>query len=467
KDAAREVLMNKGVALEKMEKFAQAEELYQGIVKDIQAIQPQNANVEQEMGNVYNNLGIALFRQKKYEEAHGQFDRAYELQLRNDRTLAQMEVLNNLSMNRCAQGRFGEALEYATQVEAVVAENDIPEVEVELYRNLSDIYEGLGNSQQALSYHRKFVTLHEALLSDETIRLLAGFELEFERFLSEKEFLTQEKILAQEKFTNLLLWSGLAAAILLAILFFLGLRTNQQKRKALQVEIEHKQLANQQIILDLLHDHEVESLNAMLEGQEIERERISSELHDSLGGTLAAAKISLITLQKKLNGQDEPAYDKTEHLIDVATQEMRRISHDLAGKTLRDGGLVPALEELTSIFTHDAPFQVQLDVTGLAEGDRIDRNIEINLYRMVQELFQNIVKHAQASEVKITLNRLGDRVHMQVEDDGVGFTYDPEQASSGLGLASLKARAEKFGGSLMVKTAPGAGTMTRVQVPLV
>lgn len=227
-----------------------------------------------------------------------------------------------------------------------------------------------------------------------------------------------------------------------------------------RAEEEHQKLLEQRI----------RSL-AIIEAQENERRRISRELHDGLGQLLSAAKLNIGMIEFMQGQSKEKASEiikQIESIISKAIVEARRIAHDLRPTTLDDFGLLPALRILCQEFSKLTGIKVKFQVSQVLE--RIDSKVEIAIYRIIQESFNNISKYAEATEVSLDLYRQDNIVYVRVKDNGKGFDLDHvaknRKLGSGFGLLNMRERAELVGGKVEIVTKPSEGTEMLMEVNL-
>jgi len=227
-----------------------------------------------------------------------------------------------------------------------------------------------------------------------------------------------------------------------------------------RAEEEHQKLLEQRI----------RSL-AIIEAQENERRRISRELHDGLGQLLSAAKLNTGMIEFMQGHDKEKASEiikQIENIISKAIVEARRIAHDLRPTTLDDFGLLPALRILCQEFSKLTGVKVKFQVSQLLE--RIEPKVEIAIYRIIQESFNNISKYAEATEVSLDLYRQDNMVYVKVKDNGKGFDVNAasrnKKMGSGFGLLNMRERAELIGGKVEIKSEPGEGTEVQLEVNL-
>jgi signal transduction histidine kinase len=217
------------------------------------------------------------------------------------------------------------------------------------------------------------------------------------------------------------------------------------------------------IAVDLSERVGRDALRRVVEAQELERARLARELHDETGQALASILLGLGQLEEAVEGDEaRKAAAGLRELVVTTLQDVRRLAVELRPSALDDFGLVPAVERLAATVAEQSGPAV--DVEAQLGGARLPAEAETVLYRIVQESLTNIVKHASAARVSITLVRKGGSAVVVVEDDGSGF--DPGALREGaLGLAGMRERVALVGGRLTVESSPGAGTTLVAEVP--
>lgn len=202
---------------------------------------------------------------------------------------------------------------------------------------------------------------------------------------------------------------------------------------------------------------------ALLKGQTIERKRVASELHDSLGGLLSAVKLTMQTIHAEdLSPHEQPIYRNLIGMVNEAGQQVRSLSHNLLPDELEEKGLVNSLERLVTKLNYTQKTHFDLRISGLDE--RLDKNVEFNLYTICLELCNNILKHAEATEVQIELIKKNEALQLFVSDNGQGFSV--EDTTNGMGMKNLKARASALNAKLHIQSKPYEGTLVSMKMPL-
>jgi PAS domain S-box-containing protein len=219
-------------------------------------------------------------------------------------------------------------------------------------------------------------------------------------------------------------------------------------------------------------ENDLRLLSAQLwAAQELERKRIARELHDGIGQALGGIKFSMENCAALLRaGSGKAALDNIHQLarkIKDVLEELRRISMNLRPSTLDDLGILATIgwfsREFRGIYR-----QVRLETVVEVEEDEISPEVKTAIYRIIQEAVHNVVEHSGASAIWLTMSKAGDRVELRVRDDGVGFDLQqiPRGGSRGLGLTSMRERAESTGGRFRMESQPGAGTTILITWPI-
>jgi signal transduction histidine kinase len=217
------------------------------------------------------------------------------------------------------------------------------------------------------------------------------------------------------------------------------------------------------VAVDLSQRVARDALRRVVAAQELERRRLARELHDETGQALTSILLGLRAFEEAKNAEESRAATTALRELVLSTlQDVRRLAVELRPKALDDFGLVPALERLASTFAEQTGIEV--DFHARLPDRRLSSEIETTLYRIVQEAFTNVVKHAKATQVSVLLTGKDGRVSVVIEDDGTGF--DPLAAGEErLGLLGMKERVDLVGGRIEVESRPGAGTTLVAEVP--
>jgi two-component system, NarL family, sensor histidine kinase UhpB len=226
-------------------------------------------------------------------------------------------------------------------------------------------------------------------------------------------------------------------------------------------------------MLDVLQQHRQllqKMSEQVLAAQEDERKRIARELHDETAQALTTLLIRLKILEKARTEEEmRGQIDELRELTAQTLEAVRTLAVELRPATLDDLGLLAALEAYTESYRSRMPVRVTFSAVGFEDGDRrLPPEIELVLYRVVQEALTNVAKHADAQDIRVELSRRSDAVIAMVMDDGLGFRVEDMMRSRerGLGLFGMQERLALVRGQLVIDSAPGAGTRVDARVPL-
>ncbi|MEN7550757.1 AAA family ATPase [Rapidithrix thailandica] len=236
---------------------------------------------------------------------------------------------------------------------------------------------------------------------------------------------------------------------------------NYQAAQSLNEELRERILERERLH-QKLQDQKSAYLKAIVETQEQERKRIAEDLHDSLGSLLSTVKLQFTGLQEEVSNTKQSSYEKALHHLDLACGEVRRIAHNMLPGVLSKFGLATALQEYAEQVEESSSLRVKLEIFGLKK--RLKEPIEINLFRICQELIQNALKHAEASELSLQFIEYPEMLNVVVEDDGSGF--DTQKACSGMGLKNVASRVNYLKGTCEVESQTKQGTTVIINIPL-
>ncbi|MCG8574880.1 MAG: sensor histidine kinase [Flavobacteriales bacterium] len=362
-------------------------------------------------------------------------------------------IVSNLSMaviqeqtDRC------KSIQLLMQADSVNNYLNNAQYQLQVYDHLYELHKKEGNSEKALLYLEKYSSLNDSLSSYEHETKLEKLKFEYK---NDKNLAYEKLVSEQTKSKNFRLTAAfvgtLITTLILSILFLQRLRMNKLKRQ--QEKERHNQVVN-----NLIQKQELVSIQSMLEGQEKERKRISEDLHDRLGSTLAAAKMYLeVSLE---DTKKEKTHQKTYKLLDQAIEDTRSIAYNLMSGALSRFGLSVALENLKNTVEEAGRIKVVLNLD--LEEKRFPSDVEINIYRIIQETFSNSLKHANAKTLIVDLRQENSNIFLDISDDGKGF--NPTTIKRGMGINNIEARISKLNGELNINSTPGNGTKYQIKL---
>lgn len=420
------------------------------------------------VGHQLNNIGTVYLEQGRLALAEDYLQRGLQIREELEQPKEIAESLIQVAALRNRQNQPGIAQEYAQRAAAIAEEIGDRPLLSQAYLYLAEAYAGQKNFHNAYYYQTAHTALKDSILSEKTAQQINSLQVQYETEKKEKEIalLTRDKEVQaasiRQKNTRIRALIAVFLFALLAIgLLYLLYRNRIRHHKQLR---KQQGAIHRQQIRELEQKQKILAMESMLLGQENERKRIAKDLHDGLGNLLANVQMQFSTVQEAMPAEKMPAYEMSYQLLGEACGEVRKIAHNMMPGALTRFGLVAALQELAGTLEQSSDLDVDLQVYGLDE--RLPEKVEVSLYRGVQELLSNIVKHAEATSVIIQLNRQEDGLHVLVEDNGVGFDPEAVQAKDGLGIGSLHSRVRYMDGTMEIDTAPGKGTAVMVHVPL-
>lgn len=357
------------------------------------------------------------------------------------------------------QGKFREAVIALEECVELSKKTKQKLVLASAYEQLSVAYQGQGRFQTAVEAMKEYTLLRNEIVDEDRLKLIAEMDAKYQASEKGKALKISElEIGLRKRQLGWLVALAFSLAALVGVVFF-GLKNRMRANYRIA---EQQDALRQQEIRQLEQANQLAALSAMLEGQEQERSRIAADLHDSLGGLLASIK-SHFNAARQTNAE-EAVFEKTNDMIDGASTEVRRISHNMMPRALSLSGLKGALEDLAQDLKRQG-LSCQLELIGLDDLP-LEPARSVMVYRIVQELSHNAVKHAQASHLLLQALRHEGRLSLLIEDDGKGFDVTTAHLKKGLGLSSIESRVRFLKGEIEWDSVKGEGTTVSVSFPL-
>lgn len=320
------------------------------------------------------------------------------------------------------------------------------------YDMLQSCYAQTGQYQDAYLTSRQASIFSDSILNESKAKAIVEMTTKYETVQKEQEITNQQLILAtqesdlQTKRAQIFGLSGSLLVLLLFGLIYYNHYRTRQKEKLQTAILEEKERAYASVI----------------KATEEERMRISKDLHDGIGQQMSALKMALENVKSKITSSEQKAqlHEISEKFTRSAT-EIRQLSHQMMPRVLMDYGLIHAVEDLLHSCFHLSNISYEFE-HHLAEN-RLPEQIEITVYRVLQELINNIIKHAHATEVAVQLLNRNDKLILFVEDNGRGI---PEESTKGHGLLNIKSRLNMVHGKASFESSKAHGTTTTVSIPI-
>ncbi|GGD09186.1 hypothetical protein GCM10011368_08970 [Hyunsoonleella pacifica] len=320
--------------------------------------------------------------------------------------------------------------------------------------NLSLLYAKSKKFELAYQNLKEYHALSDSLNLKEQRIAIADIQEQYDNEKLRADNLEIENKRKQNR--NLLI--GAITFIILGGTIMLLIQKNTRKKQKLA---EQAKVLESQKLATVLKEQELVSIDAMIEGQEKERQRIANDLHDDLGGLMATVKLHFNALKDK---QTPELFDKTTTLLDDAYHKVRSIAHAKNSGVIAKQGLLVAVQNMADKVSMANQISIKVIDHGLE--NRLENSLELTIFRVIQELITNVIKHAEATEATIHLTNHDDALNIMIEDDGKGF--DPKQITKnhkGMGISSIDKRVEHLSGSMTIESEKGIGTTIIIDIP--
>jgi signal transduction histidine kinase len=301
-------------------------------------------------------------------------------------------------------------------------------------------------------YTQEYIKLNDSLIREErtTRNKFTRIRFETDEFIEQNELLTRQRQL----------WIGIAIALFVLAAFILITIDQRRKNQKLRFE-QAQQKANQEIFnLLLAQNKKVE------EGKQLEKKRISEELHDGILGQMLGIRLILSALNNKTDSDSVLKRSDLLKKLQGLEEEIRTISHELSRASQEKiHNFIVSIEELVRTIQDSSKMKCHFEYDDKIDWDHLKGDIKINIYRIVQESLQNCIKHAKATKVDLLFQSENDHVRIIVSDNGVGF--DQKKGKRGIGLKNINSRLEKLNGTYDIQSKIGQGTKVIVTIPCI
>lgn len=332
--------------------------------------------------------------------------------------------------------------------------NDL-KAQLKVLNSLRNLYATTGDYKNAYALMTQYFGVSSEVLNRQNKKEVNELEIKYQTVQKEKEILNKENELNHQKTIKFSLLIGFLAILLPVIGLLYMYYQKLQAQSKLNATMEEM---NQQRIATLLKDKELALLKASVSGQEKERKRIAGELHDSIGGSLAAIKLQLSN-QNNVNGLKGLIRQ-----VDDTYHQVRDLSHDLVPQKFSDTGFTELISGYLRQFNVPGNATISFQAYPPEEINMIGTTLKVEIYKIIQELITNTQKHSEASKVEIQLTRMDGMLKLLFEDNGKGFST--ETTKQGIGFQNIRERLKLFDGVLSIDSFPSKGTVIDIEIPL-
>lgn len=372
-------------------------------------------------------------------------------------------VYSGLGAAQYKENQLNEAALNMAKAIAMASEGGVKMGLRDSYLLMSQIKEKQKQFVLALDFRKKYDSLNDTLMSGSRTKFIHQLEAKYNSAQKNNQITRQQlaisenqRIIQRKNALNAALIIGILFLLIIAILIYYNFR-NRNKM------LLQNQKLREQRITELEQERKLVAAQSVMKGQEAERSRLARDLHDGVGGLLSGVKLSMSNMKGNvfLSEENAQSFENVISQLDQSIAELRRVSHNMMPEALIKYGLKEALENYCENINVSGKINIQLQTYGME--NRIEQSTEIIIYRMIQELLNNVIKHADARNVLIQLVRKEDHFNLTVEDDGKGFDTKENENKTGAGLANIKARAEYLNGNVDIVSKKGEGTSVNIE----
>ena len=324
-----------------------------------------------------------------------------------------------------------------------------------LYSLMADLYKEMKNYKKVVEYTDKKNVYEKIINSKEQEKAIRDIDVKYQT----KEH--KHQIADLQSNMN----KGLGVILILLVIIILTVLGYNNLIKKKKIVAQEQQIEIQKLENDL-QEQELHEIDKILEGQEKERIKIANDLHDNLGSLMATLKLNFNNLKQQNTTivDGDHLFEKTDELIEEAYQKVRTIAHTKNAGVIANQGLLPAIINIAKKVSIPGKFAVEVIPFGLEE--RIENTLEVTIFRMIQEIITNTIKHAEATKISINLTQHDNVLNIIVEDNGKGFNPKKIDKKEGMGLTNIEKKVEQMGGVFNIDSVKKRGTSIIIDIPI-
>ncbi len=410
---------------------------------------PISPKTEQRVSNAFNNLGVLATYEGNYDLARYRNKQALKIKERQKDSLGMALLTVNIGNLYHYQLRYKDAISnYLEALQTIVRDSSIEATSFKkrVYENLSVSYDSLHDYKNAYRNLSKYDEINRILVNEQIANNLTEVAGKYNLALEEQ----RTEVEKSKAFKAQVLFFGLAfftlIFLILVFIFYKNYKLSQ-KNKLEQIQ----------------NNLQLKVINATIDAKEEERKTIAEILHDSVSALLSSVNLHLQASKAQLKDHIPAEINKAQEILVEASTKIRDLSHELISSVLIKFGLAFAVHDLCEKYSNS-------EIEFISEDNGIKRyhqRFEIKIYNIIEELINNILKHSAAKNASITLiERNGEKLLIQIIDDGKGFNVEKEREKDGLGLNHIDARVKMMQGVFNINSKIGEGTSIFISVPI-
>lgn len=405
-------------------------------------------------GKFYQLKGIYFLKgQADYNNALISFDSALKHFEKINLPYEKAMIYQNMANVYLQKKDYINAIKFGNIAVEICKPLKMYELQSQAVSDLAQAAEYSGQVSMAFNYLKEYIALQDTLEQLNKKKLVNELEAKYQSEKKEALLLAQQNTIYRKNIWNYILVGSAVTLLIISLLVYFNYR--------------QKQKLQQQRIAELEATQKLMATEAVLKGEEQERTRLAKDLHDGLGGMLSGIKYSFNNMKGNMimTEENRQAFERSMDMLDTSIHEMRRVAHNMMPEVLLKFGLDTALRDFCNDINRMGQLKISYQSIGLKDT-AIPQTAAIIIYRIVQELINNTMKHAGAANAIVQVTQEEGRLSLTVEDDGKGFDKNVLAGSTGMGWSNIKNRVEFLKGDLDVRSEENKGTSVHIEISL-
>ncbi len=437
--------LNLGKAFQMQKNYSEAEKQYQ-----------KSAAICNKIGNkqgisfANRNLGNLYIMQQKDSLAQVNLQASQEVREEFNSKIDQESNSIDVAQSLIVKGKYQDAKRMLLNILPTFEKEKSKENQLSTYKLLTNVYHNTAQPDSAEFYFEKYIALDNELVNTNVISSTAELEKKYQTLKKDKEILQNKNQLYRR---NVYIFS-LGALFLAGLAVAFSIFRHRKKNEKIKIQKE------------ILHQQDL-ATKAVITAEDNERKRMATHLHDGVGQLLMAANMNVSVLNEYKDNPEnfKNITQKIASILSDAIADVRTLSHQMMPNMLIKNSLANALRDLIEK-TSTPKLAVNLQIEGLE--NEIEQNIQVTLYRIIQECINNTVKHSGADKIDISVIQSGKKITTEIKDNGKGFNpLKITENKDGIGLQNMKARIEMLKGKMRIDSAANRGTQVFIEIPIV
>jgi len=392
--------------------------------------------------NVLQNIGKLYIKRKELPQGIAYLDSA--LKINSNSYADDLMIYYDLGNAWYQMKEYKKAEKVLLMVKDIAENRGVKSHLTDAYLTLAALYAETGRYKQAYEEQKAYTALYDSILNEASAKQFSQEETKYQTAEKDRDIVHKQLLLSQQssklKEKNILIASISAILLLIIALSFIVYNSARHRQKIAQ-------------------------LKAIMEGEEKERKRIARDLHDGISQTMSAAKINLMAIEKEIaftSADQKQKFDKIVGMVDEGFREVRTISHNMMPNALLESGLELVIRQFVDNID---PNIIRISLHSRGFEKHFDGTIETILYRVIQECVTNVIKHANATQLDISLIRDNDGISVTIEDNGRGFSTSDIESFTGIGLRNIYSRLALVQGKVEFDSSADNGTLVSIFIP--